>query len=96
MLTKGRKVIGKKGLGKLSFFGISHEIEVTTRQAGLENRFTLDWDAMRAQPGDAGQNGDAEPAQSTGDKVMSIGRTFLADLGSLVQVEKNGKPVVAC
>lgn len=26
----GRKVIGKKGLGKLSFFGIAHEIKITT------------------------------------------------------------------
>ena len=41
----------------------------------------------------AGQGGDAESAPSTGDKVISVGRTFLADLGSLVQVEKNGKPV---
>jgi len=42
---------------------------------------------------DAGQDGEAEPAQSTGDKVIGVGRTFLADLGSLVQVEKDGKPV---
>ena len=42
---------------------------------------------------DAGQNEDTDTSQSTGDKVISIGRGFLADLGSLVQVEKNGKPV---
>ncbi|MGI9316250.1 MAG: uroporphyrinogen-III C-methyltransferase, partial [bacterium] len=41
----------------------------------------------------AEETSDPASDQSTGDKVMSIGRSFLADLGSLVQVEKNGKPV---
>ena len=40
---KGRKVIGKKGLGKLSFFGIAHEIEITTRKDGKENTFRMSW-----------------------------------------------------
>ena len=31
---KGRKIIGKKGLGKLSFFGIAHEIEIATKKDG--------------------------------------------------------------
>ncbi len=31
--------------------------------------------------------------QSASEKVVSIGRGFLADLGSMVQVEKNGKPI---
>jgi uncharacterized protein (TIGR02391 family) len=42
----GRKVIGKKGLGKLSFFGISHEIEVITVQAGKRNSFIMKWDEI--------------------------------------------------
>ena len=42
----GRKVIGKKGLGKLSFFGVAHEIEVRTVKEGLRNTFVLNWDAI--------------------------------------------------
>ena len=34
---KGRKVIGKKGLGKLSFFGIAHEIEIITVKENKKN-----------------------------------------------------------
>lgn len=40
----GRKVIGKKGLGKLSFFGIAQEIEVATCKDGKENIFLLRWE----------------------------------------------------
>jgi uncharacterized protein (TIGR02391 family) len=39
----GRKVIGKKGLGKLSFFGIAHEIEVRTTQNYKRNSFVMKW-----------------------------------------------------
>lgn len=45
--TKGRKVIGKKGLGKLSFFGIAKEIEVVTRKDSLENAFVMRWDDIK-------------------------------------------------
>ena len=41
---KGRKIIGKKGLGKLSFFGIAHEIEVSTKKGGKENAFRMEWE----------------------------------------------------
>ncbi len=42
-----RKVIGKKGIGKLSFFGIANHVEITTRREGKENAFTLDWAAIK-------------------------------------------------
>jgi len=45
--AKGRKVIGKKGLGKLSFFGIAMEIEVVTRKAGFENAFLMSWGKIK-------------------------------------------------
>lgn len=44
----GRKVIGKKGLGKLSFFGIASEIEVITRKEGFENVFVMRWEDIKA------------------------------------------------
>ncbi len=39
---KGRKVIGKKGLGKLSVFGICDVIEVISIKNGLKNHFKMD------------------------------------------------------
>lgn len=44
---KGRKVIGKKGLGKLSFFGIAHEIEITTKKEGKKNVFSMCWEDIK-------------------------------------------------
>ena len=42
-----RYVIGKKGIGKLSFFGISHHITVKTIRESLKNSFTLDWEKLK-------------------------------------------------
>ena len=44
---KGRKVIGKKGLGKLSFFGIAHEIEIITKKEGKNNVFSMCWEDIK-------------------------------------------------
>lgn len=44
----GRLVIGKKGLGKLSFFGIAKEIEISTRKDGKETAFLMRWDDIKA------------------------------------------------
>src|ERR1035437_73487 len=45
--AKGRKIIGKKGLVKLSFFGIAKDIEVVTRKDGLESAFVMRWDDIK-------------------------------------------------
>ena len=42
----GRKVIGKKGLGKLSFFGIVQTITINTVREGKRNIFTMDWNDL--------------------------------------------------
>lgn len=39
----GRKIIGKKGLGKLAFFGIAHEVEICTKKDGKETVFKMAW-----------------------------------------------------
>jgi len=48
-----RKATGKKGLGKLSFFGIGNTIEVETikKQTGEKVKFVLDWDELLATTG---------------------------------------------
>lgn len=40
--TKGRKFIGKKGLGKLSVFGICNIVEVISVKNGMKNHFCMD------------------------------------------------------
>ena len=46
LTPKGRKVIGKKGLGKLSFFGIVRTIIVNTVQQRKRTIFTMDWEEL--------------------------------------------------
>lgn len=41
-----RLVVGKKGIGKLSFFGISKLIEIQTVRNNLRNTFILSWDDL--------------------------------------------------
>ena len=41
--NKIRKVTGRKGLGKLAFFGIGDIIKIVTRRNGREVSFTLSW-----------------------------------------------------
>ena len=38
-----RKVTGRKGLGKLAFFGIGNTIEIETRKSGKSTRFIMNW-----------------------------------------------------
>jgi len=49
--TKGRKTMGKKGLGKLAFFGIAHEIEISTKKDGKENKFLMKWEDIKSSSG---------------------------------------------
>ena len=42
-----RKVIGKKGIGKLSFFGIANHVEISTKRDGKENIFEMDWSDIK-------------------------------------------------
>lgn len=42
LTSKGRKVTGRKGLGKLAIFGIATHIEIQTVKDGKENIFAMD------------------------------------------------------
>jgi hypothetical protein len=50
---KGRLVIGKKGLGKLSVFGICDEVEIKTVKDGFENRFSMNIGDIKEKRGGA-------------------------------------------
>ncbi|MBQ4851126.1 ATP-binding protein [Pseudoalteromonas sp. MMG012] len=49
--SKGRPVIGKKGLGKLSVFGICDEIEVVSIKNGLKNHFIMNLQEIKDSRG---------------------------------------------
>ena len=42
-----RPVLGKKGLGKLSMFGIGKKITISTVKNGLKNTFVMDYDEIK-------------------------------------------------
>lgn len=46
-----RFVIGKKGIGKLAFFGIAKTIEIETVANGLLNTFVMDWNDLKKSKG---------------------------------------------
>lgn len=43
----GRPVLGKKGLGKLSMFGIGKKITITTIKNGKKNSFVMDYEEIK-------------------------------------------------
>ncbi|MEO0535184.1 MAG: ATP-binding protein [Cyanobacteria bacterium P01_A01_bin.123] len=47
LTPKGRRVIGKKGLGKLSIFGICNEVVIRTVKNGRLNEFVMNLDAIK-------------------------------------------------
>lgn len=47
----GRAVLGKKGLGKLSVFGIGKIVTVTTIKDGLKNQFRMKYEEMKTTQG---------------------------------------------
>ena len=51
LTAKGRKPIGKKGLGKLSFFGVVKTITVDTINSGTRNVFVMDWGELMGSDG---------------------------------------------
>lgn len=46
--SKGRKITGKKGVGKLALFGIGQTIKIETTRSGEKNKtvFIMDWDEI--------------------------------------------------
>lgn len=73
----GRKVTGKKGLGKLAFFGIGNTIHILTSKDGQQTSFTLDWDQLLGTKGS-----DYEPTftEATCDKSLHGTSITLANL----------------
>ncbi|MAS87854.1 MAG: hypothetical protein CMH30_07780 [Micavibrio sp.] len=50
-VKKKRPIIGKKGLGKLSVFGVCKEVEIKTIKDGVLNHFSMDLDKIEKSKG---------------------------------------------
>lgn len=62
LTTKGRRVMGRKGLGKLSLFSIAHVIEVYTHREGFSpEAFRMDTRKIEEQIGGDGKDGAYHP-----------------------------------
>lgn len=71
-----RYVIGKKGIGKLSFFGIAHNVVVETIRDGLKNSFVLDWERLK-EDGKRRQNYKPERININVSTEKEHGTTFI-------------------
>ena len=72
---KKRKVIGKKGLGKLAVFGICNIIEVISVKNGLKNHFSMSLADIRASEG--GYFPKLLLMKDTVDEISKNGTTIL-------------------
>lgn len=79
---KGRKIIGKKGLGKLSFFGISHEIEICTVKDKKENIFVMNWDQITKTEDNENGIENYEP------KILSFNKNVEKENGTNIILRK--------
>lgn len=84
-----RKVTGRKGLGKLAFFGIGNTIEIETKQNGKCIRFAMNWNDIVNS-----DNSDYDPEYSITDCPNENGtKITLKELKRQTGIDKNGLAV---
>ena len=67
-----RKVMGRKGIGKFSSFGIAKEIEIESVKGGETSRFVMNYDKMMAQAAERSIEFEALPPTGTISKGTKI------------------------
>jgi len=85
----GRKVIGKKGIGKLSVFGIAEEVEIKTIRDHIENKFRMNFNDIRQSgniyyPEHLTQDKKVNRKQGTIIKLSKINRKSKFDVDGIV------------
>lgn len=65
----GRKIMGRKGIGKFSAFGIAGEIEIETTKAGETSRLLINYDDLKAAA--AERMAHFPPLEPTG--ILTVG-----------------------
>lgn len=73
--TKKRQVMGKKGIGKLSMFGIAEKITVKTVKDGLKNSFLMDYPKMKK----SGNSYKPEPLEYSAATGSSNGTVIILE-----------------
>jgi uncharacterized protein (TIGR02391 family) len=69
--SKHRKVTGRKGLGKLAFFGIGNTIEVETKRDGKSTSFVMKWSEITNTKNAAYEPAFfIKPATGSGTKIV--------------------------
>ena len=85
----GRKIIGKKGLGKLAFFGIANEIEIETRKNKKKSVFSMSWHDIAScssgeyKPKVVSHDDKATSASGTDIKLRDIKRVTKFDANNV-------------
>lgn len=85
-LNDVRFVIGRKGIGKLSFFGISKKITIETVKQNILTSFELDWDTLVEQGKQ--NNGKYEPKLLVIDEKTRINHGTKITLTSITKKSK--------
>ena len=78
-----RKITGRKGLGKLAFFGIGNTIEIETKNGGHSTRFVMNWNEIISTDKSA-----YEPAFSYGTAKGSGTTIVLKELKRHTNIDK--------
>lgn len=76
----GRRVMGRKGIGKLSAFGIARQLEIRSVKEGKVTHFLMDFDEMLATPKGEDYSPkllkeDTEPTGDDGESVNELNGT---------------------
>lgn len=74
---KGRKVTGKKGLGKLALFGIANRIKVFSTKGGFENGFVMSYTAIKNTPDN--QRYNPETIHNNRPTISNAGTTIIIE-----------------
>ena len=83
--SNGREVMGRKGIGKLSVFGVANNVIITTIKHGKMNKFKMNIDDIIT---DAQKNGVYEPEEMITDKIVDEKSSTTIELGGLKRKTK--------
>jgi Histidine kinase-, DNA gyrase B-, and HSP90-like ATPase len=69
LTPKGRRPMGRKGIGKLSLFSIANVVEIETAKGSERNAFRMRLDEIRSKVQQQGGNGTYRPTRTGTDRI---------------------------